>query len=224
VWRLISSLKDVIRRQTATIADTQNELQEIKHNQNALQEQNEKLHVEVKALRTQIEATPPVTATRFWAAVAAEGGNGTHPVNPQRPEQDQNCVRISTQRAFVDPRDSINIDENAFGRYLPINTANTHIRTALQSDTATEGIQVAGVGTTKTGYIIRFKTTESAEAARNNTNWLQTLGNNTKLVKPRFGVVVHRTPTEGFDLETGGTQAVEKIAEDKRPSGVWLSH
>jgi hypothetical protein len=208
VWKLISSLKDVIRRQTATIADTQNEPQEIKHNQNVLQEQNEKLHDELKALRTQIEATPPVAATRSWAAVAAEGGNGTHPVNPQRPEQDQNCVRISTQRTFVDPRDSINIDENAFGRYLPINTANTHIRTALQSDTATEGVQVAGVGTTKTGYIIRFKTTESAEAARNNTNWLQTLGNNTKLVKPRFGVVVHRTPTEEFDLETGGTQAV----------------
>ncbi|KAJ5655065.1 hypothetical protein N7490_002068 [Penicillium lividum] len=35
-----------------------------------------------------------------------------------------------------------------------------------------------------------------------------------KLVKPRFGVVVHRTPTEEFDLETGATQAAEEIIED----------
>lgn len=49
--------------------------------------------------------------------------------------------------------------------------------------------------------------------ARNNTEWLHNLGNNTKLVKPRFGVVIHRTPTEEFDLETGAAQAAEKITE-----------
>jgi hypothetical protein len=38
--------------------------QEIKHSQNFLQEQNEKLYEEVKALRTQVENAPPVTATR----------------------------------------------------------------------------------------------------------------------------------------------------------------
>lgn len=73
---------------------------------------------------------------------------------------------------------------------------------------------MAGIGTTKTGYLIRFKDLESAEAARNNTEWLHKLGNNTKLVKPRFGVVVHRTPTEEFDLETGATQAAEKIVSE----------
>ncbi|KXG46844.1 uncharacterized protein PGRI_035900 [Penicillium griseofulvum] len=36
VWKLISTLKDIIRHQTATISTTQNELQEIKHNQNVL--------------------------------------------------------------------------------------------------------------------------------------------------------------------------------------------
>ncbi|OQE11326.1 hypothetical protein PENFLA_c072G10431 [Penicillium flavigenum] len=175
VWKLIGTLKDVIRHQTATIAATQSELQEIKHNQN-------------------------VTATRTWAAAAANGGNATPALNHQLPEKDQTCTTKTTT--------------DAFGRYLPTDAVNTHIRTALQSDTTTQDAQVAGIGTTKTGYLIRFKTVESAEMARNNTEWLHKLGNNTKLVKPRFGVVVHRTPTEEFDLETGVTLAAEKIIQD----------
>ena len=214
VWKLISTLKDIIHQQTTTIAATQNELQEIKHNQNVLQEQNEKLHEEVKALRAQIESAPTVSATRSWAAVAASGSNGAFSLRDQQPEKEQDCVRINTQRTLVDPRDHDNNDGNTFGRYLPTDAANTHIRTALRNDAATQDAQVAGIGTTKTGYVIRFKNTESAEAARNNTEWLHKLGNNTKLVKPRFGVVVHRTPTEEFDLETGATQAAEKIIED----------
>jgi hypothetical protein len=180
-----------------------------------LQEQNEKLQEEVRALRAQIENAPAVTAPKTWAAVAASSGGTTTPArNHQQPEKDHNCVRISTQRTFVDPRDHENNGGNEFGRYLPTDAANNHIRAALQSGTATQDAQVAGVGTTKTGYLIRFKNTESAEAARNNTEWLQSLGNNTKLVKPRFGVVVHRTPTEEFDLETGAIQAAEKITRD----------
>jgi regulator of replication initiation timing len=181
-----------MHHQTATIAATQQELQKIKHNQNVLREQNEKLHDEMKALRTQIETNSPATATKNWAAVAAEGGNSASLVNPQRPERDQDCVRINTQRTFVDPRDNDNSEGNTFGRYLSIDAANSHIRTTLQSDTATQDAQLAGIGTTKTGYIIRFKNTESAEMARTNTEWLHKLGNNTRLMKPRFGVVVHR--------------------------------
>jgi hypothetical protein len=135
-------------------------------------------------------------------------------LNNQQPEKEHNCIRISTQRTFVDPRDNENSGGNAFGRYLPIDAVNTHIRTALQCDVATQDAQVAGIGTIKTGYLIRFKDMESAEAAHNNTQWLDQLGNNTKLVKPRFGVVVHRTPTEEFDLETGAIQAAEKIIND----------
>lgn len=144
----------------------------------------------MKALRAQLESAPAATAIKSWAAVAAKGSNATPSPNPQRPEKEQNCVRISTQRTFVDPRDNEDSDGNAFGRYLPTDVVNTHIRTALQSDDATQDAQVAGIGTTKTGYLIRFKNTESAEAARDNPSWLQRLGNNTKLVNPRFGVVV----------------------------------
>lgn len=62
--------------------------------------------------------------------------------------------------------------------------------------------------------MVRFKNPTSAEAARNNTEWLNELGNSTKLVKPRFGVVVHRTPTEDFDLENASPQAIEKIMDE----------
>ncbi|KGO66960.1 Major facilitator superfamily domain, general substrate transporter [Penicillium italicum] len=94
--------------------------------------------------------------------------------------------------------DDHNSEESTFGRYLSTDIANSHIRTALQSGTATQDTQLAGIGTTKTGYIIRFKNTASAEMARANTEWLHKLGNNTRLVKPRFGFVVHRIPTKEF--------------------------
>lgn len=114
----------------------------------------------------------------------------------------------------MDPRDNDGSDGNSFGRYLPTDSANRHIRTALLNAATTQDAQVSGIGTTKTGYIIRFKDIYSAEAARNNTEWLNELGNSTKLVKPRFGIVVHRTPTEDFDLENANAKAIEKIMEE----------
>jgi hypothetical protein len=213
VWKLIDSLKLIIHNQTALIESTKAEIEEVKHDQNVLREQNDRLHEEVKALRAQIEVNPQPNPPRTWAAVAASGTGDPQP-SPRQPEKDRNCVRISTQRSFVDPRDSENSEGNAFGRYLSIESANTHIRSALLSAPSTQDAQVAGIGTTKTGYLIRFKDPESADAARNNTEWLNELGNNTKLVKPRFGVVVHRTPTEDFDLENANAQAVQKIMED----------
>ncbi|KAJ5646736.1 hypothetical protein N7490_003108 [Penicillium lividum] len=214
VWKLIDSLKTIITHQTALIESTKAEIEEVKHDQNALRDQNDKLHEEVKALRTQIEAHPPAPPTRSWATVAAEG-NATHPQpNPYRPDRDRNCVRISTQRSLVDPRDNEENDGNTFGRYLPTDAANTHIRTALLNAPSTQDAQVAGIGTTKAGYVIRFKDTESAEVARSNSEWLNQLGNDTKLVKPRFGVVVHCTPTEDFDLENASARAIQKVKEE----------
>lgn len=78
---------------------------------------------------------------------------------------------------------------------------------------------MAGIGTTKTGYVVRFKDPESAKTARNNTEWLDELGNSTKLVKPRFGIVVHRTLTEDFDLENSPSQAIEKIIDENDLAG-----
>ena len=214
VWKLIDTLKDIIHHQTTLIESTQNEIQEVKHNQNVLRDQNEKLHEEVRALQTRIEAPPSPAPARSWAMVAANGDSPPPQLNHQRPAKDQNCIRISTQRSFVDPRDNDSNDGNTFGRYLPTETAKTHIRTTLLNTSPIQDAQVAGVGTTKTGYVIRFKDQASANAARSNPEWLDELGNNTRLVKPRFGIVVHRTPTEDFDLENTNAQAIEKVMEE----------
>lgn len=147
--QLIDTLKDIIHDQTALIESTKAELQDVKHDQNVLQAQHEKLHEDVRGLRTQIEALPSTAPTRSWAAVAASGSNPSPQLNHQRPNKDQNCVRISTQQSVVNPGDNDNSDGNAFGRYLPTETANNHFRTALLNAPST---QDAGIGTTKTGY------------------------------------------------------------------------
>jgi hypothetical protein len=213
IRHLINSLKEVIAHQTTVIESTKAELLEVKHDQNVLREQNEKLFDEIKTLRERIETPTLAVPTRSWAAVASGSISSPQP-SYQKPKKDRNCVRISTQRSFVDPTDNNNGDGNTFSRYLPTDTANTYIRTALLNAPPTQDAQVTGIGTTKTGYVIRFKDPESAEVARNNTEWLNELGNNTKLVKPRFGVVIHRTPTEDFDLENTNAEAIEKIIEE----------
>jgi hypothetical protein len=73
---------------------------------------------------------------------------------------------------------------------------------------------VVGVGTTKTGYVIRFKDKRSATTARTNTEWLEKLGNGTKLVNPRFEIGVHRTPTEDFLLPKNKKQGINRIMEE----------
>lgn len=125
----------------------------------------EELRDEVRALRAQVDNLATSTPTRSWAAVAAGPDNTGPRVNRQR--ADQNCIRISTQRTYVDPRDNEDGDGNAFGRYLPTPAANTP---------STQDVQIARIGTTKTGYVILFKDPESAEMARNNTEWLNELG------------------------------------------------
>ncbi|THC87599.1 hypothetical protein EYZ11_012956 [Aspergillus tanneri] len=111
------------------------------------------------------------------------------------------------------------IDNDRFTRFLPTEAANTHIRAALLNAEPTKEVQVAGIGATKTGYIIRFRDAQSAEVARNNTEWLEDLGNGTKVVRPRFGIVVHRVPTEDFDLEGNKRKGIEKIMEENELTG-----
>lgn len=62
--------------------------------------------------------------------------------------------------------------------------------------------------------MIRFKDSESAETACNNTEWLTELGNETRLVKPRFGVAVHHVPTQGLDLGRDKITAIQKITDE----------
>lgn len=104
-----------------------------------------------------------------------------------------------------------------FGRYMPIPVANNRIRTALLNASSTQDVQVAGIGTTKTGYLIRFKDSALAETARTNNEWLRELGNETKLVKPRFGVVVYHVQTGELNLERDKERAIQKIMEENDP-------
>ena len=71
IWRMIDSLKETIAYQTELIQSTKDELLEVKHDQNVLQTQNEKLYKEVRALRAQIDALPSTPVAKSWAAVAA---------------------------------------------------------------------------------------------------------------------------------------------------------
>jgi hypothetical protein len=62
--------------------------------------------------------------------------------------------------------------------------------------------------------VIRFKDKQSTDTARANEEWLETLGNGTKLVKPRYGVVVHRVPTADFSLPQNQKEGIRKIMEE----------
>jgi hypothetical protein len=207
---LVISLRKAVAQQTSIIEAARAEIREIKTEQKALKEQNTELQEEVQTLRAQIEtqgtANPP---PKSWAEVAATNSPYNTNTIIRQPQRELNCIRISTARPTEDDNNEAN--NNTFTRFLPTDTANNHIRTALANTGPTKDVQVAGVGSTKTGYVIRFRDAQSAETARNNTAWLEELGNETKLVKPRFGVVVHRVPTEDFALDREKQEGIEKI-------------
>jgi chromosome segregation ATPase len=64
IRQVIEHLRHTIDEQTTLIQATRTELKQVKYNQNELQTQNEKLHEEVQALRTQIEGLNAPSATR----------------------------------------------------------------------------------------------------------------------------------------------------------------
>jgi hypothetical protein len=205
------------------LAEVQRELEEIKSGistqtstESCPCEGHEGLRQELQSLRSAITTPSTADGQRTWASVVASR-SATHldttisgAINKRR-DREANCIRISTQlRHDLHENES----DRAFSRYLPIDAANTHIRGALLNTDATKDIKIAGVGTTKTGYVIRFKDPESADIAKSNTQWLEELGNGTKLVRPRFGVVVHRTPTEEFLLPENEREGIAKIMEE----------
>ena len=211
-------LRHLIEDLTEVINDQSNVIREIQADQQVLKTQNVELQEQVQSLRVQLgRISATESRTRTWAEVATAADQQDPAESTKRPRKQPNCVRINTQRApEID-----NNETGGFQRFLPTDMANAKIRSALLSADTTKDAQVAGVGTTKTGYVIRFRDAQSAEMARNNTAWLEELGNETKLVKPRFGIVVHRMPTEDFDLDREKKLGIEKITienefEEKR--------
>jgi hypothetical protein len=211
ITSLIIELKNTIEKQNITIED-------IKQEQQAIRAENAELKREILSLRTQVETLSTSSpSTGSWASVAA-GQNGSISTTSlsrsssiDNLDRERNCIRISTAPTQLEEQTDTNT--NNFTRYLPTEEANNHIRNALKDTAPTKEAQVAGVGTTRTGYVIRFKDEQSATTARNNTEWLEILGNGTKLVKPRFPVVVHRVPTTELPIHNDKEGCINLMAE-----------
>ncbi|KIW36021.1 uncharacterized protein PV06_11676 [Exophiala oligosperma] len=215
--KLVGDLKETIEHQGTIIENTQTELVAIREEQQGLWTQNTELQEEIRTLRGQLSAySASLPATRSWASVAAGSGAGQTTINAsttesnEQPLKERNCLRISTQP----PPPNADPGNPTFTRYLPIEAANSYIRDALSNTDSTKEVKIAGVGTTKTGYVIRFRDEHSWTTAETNTGWLEKLGNDTKLAKPRFGVVVHRFPTEGISLPENKQEVIHRIMEE----------
>ena len=79
--------------------------------------------------------------------------------------------------------------------------ATTMITQALQKHNATTDAQLLGVGSTKTGYLLRFRNETAMELAKKNSEWTRDLGQRTKVVTPRFSVVAHRTLIADINID-----------------------
>jgi uncharacterized protein YoxC len=212
----ITQQSNIIKDQSNTIEDVRTELQEIKTEQRTLKTQNAELQEEVRSLQAHLNTlSASLPSTRSWASVVA--GTSTNQSatslpstsNGQR-QKEPNCLRISTRanQQGTEPTGE------TFTRYLSTERANFYIKEALRKTDTTKDVKVAGVGTTKTGYVLRFKDEQSVIKAKSDTQWLEKLGNETKLVKPRFGVVVHRFPTDRITLPNNKHDIINQIMEE----------
>ena len=182
--QVIGKLNETITQQSCVNETIRTELTEVKTEQQALKTQIKDLQDGVRALRTQLETySASLPSTRSWASVvssrgtAQSGYNSNGTTYSEQGSRETNCIRISTQGTSEE-----NNEGNTFTRYLTTDSANKYIRDALDKSDTTKEVHVAGVGTTKTGYVIRFKDGPSTKTARTNLNWLVELGPDTKLV------------------------------------------
>lgn len=216
----LQTLTKLVKELRTTLRETRAEVAQMRKEQIILTTQNNELQDEIRTLRNQVSAlSESLPSTQSWASVVAYGRSSPSTTQPMpglsrtssstRANKEANCLRISTRGRKENEQ-----NDNTFTRYLETDIANRHIREALHKTETTKEVEVIGVGTTKTGYIIRFKNQNSTEIARANAEWLQELGNETKLVKHRYGVVAHRFPTTGITLPENKQEAINKIMEE----------
>ncbi|KAF4228971.1 hypothetical protein CNMCM8980_006459 [Aspergillus fumigatiaffinis] len=110
-------------------------IKEIRNEQQTLRDQNLNLLKEVHDLRAQIESWTASPQSKTWAAVAAEEAQKTQTMQTTKPSPE----------------------------YLLTDVANRHIHSALLHMEATKDTEVAGIGTTKTGYMVVFDSLEEME-------------------------------------------------------------
>lgn len=207
---LILDLKGTIATQNNTLREIRDELQQVKS-------QNTELQSAVRSLESKLEqTTASLPPPRSWASVA-NGGSATQastgptaPTNYPQPTKEPHCLRISTKANRTEDE----VNEENLTRNLPIGKAIGLIRGALLKTDKTKDVEVTGVNTTRTGYVVRCKDEQSAATAKTHTEWLQKLGNKTKLVKPRHPVVVHRFPTDGIVLPDNEHEFIRQLMEE----------
>jgi hypothetical protein len=166
--------------------------EELKQEQRILVAQNETLRGEIRSLREQIKSPNPSWAT----VVATPSSTPSQPTRTVTQGSKENILRIITPLPPSEP----STDNTSLTRYIETPKASSLITKALKKDFSTREIQVAGVGTTKMGYLVRFRNKEAKETASKSKQWLKELGSGVKMVRPYFGVMVHRTPTDKVQL------------------------
>lgn len=118
-------------------------------------------------------------------------------------------IKIST----APPQVGQDPPENHLKRDMPHDAAAKHISDALSGCHSTKDVEILGVGNTKTGYLIRFRTDRGKETADRNAEWVEKLGDDVKIIRPRYGVVVHLTPTEEVQIDSKD-HSIEKISQE----------
>jgi hypothetical protein len=225
---LVKTVLNVQRNQeniSKQCLDLQSQNKALKDQNDHFQREIKNLQDEVKKLQDQVsslsapnspqasQASPSTgesSLNRSWSSLFTNDSSVSPNSSASRQgKKEPNCIRISTPWNPTDANAGSNLT-----RYLPTNAASNRIKDALQNDSATQNVRVAGIGVTQKGYLIRFRDKQSAETAYNNTGWLQELGHGIKIDKPRFGVVVHGAPTNEVTFTDDKTESINKIMDE----------
>lgn len=120
-----------------------------------LSENSQDLHVKVATVQT-------ITPQPGWAIAAARPDASTMAESnipniraDKEEEEEKTYVRIRTA-----PQTMAHVsteDVTTFGRHISSDEANERTGDALNQDTMTENAEIAGIGSTKTGYSVRFR-------------------------------------------------------------------
>lgn len=201
----------LVAQQQKTIQLLQKEREEAKKEHQELTKLISNLAEQVQKLESKLQ--PAATSrpqSQSWATVTARGALQTPPTYNRQSGNNPTTILID-----VPPPGPDQTPANGFTRNLPTPTAVNLVSRALKSQEPTKQAEVLGAKATKRGYLIRFKNKEAKQLAIQNQEWTTVLGKDTKINRPRFGVVAHRTPTGEVQIEEK-ENAIQKITLENK--------